>query len=187
MANTSSGEVGVYSSDGREFIFRPSFRALSEMGNVKELWSELQCSDQSLQTAAAGIVLDRCMVNYDNDDFINLFGVNVVEGRDIEYLDGLVPLADQCILAFSLLRNGLLGSEEPKKSTGKGSEFNPIEWVGAAMAAFSQDSNTAWELTMHEFQAVMKAKYPDADDKLTPEKANDFLQELDDIRAKNNG
>ena len=101
--------------------------------------------------------------------------------------DGVVPEQDQCILAFSLLRNGLLGGERPKKSSGSSEKFNPLDWVAAAMNSFNQDSKTAWELTMHEFQAAMKSKYPELENQFTPEKANDFLQELDDLRAKRNG
>ena len=188
MANISSGEVGVCLSDGREFTFRPSFRALSEMGDVKQLWADMQSNSKYCQLHAAGIILDRCMVDFNHNDFDSLFGyAGLDDDGEVFVTDGEIPEAERCILAFSLLRNGIIGSETPKKSGSEDSTFNPIDWVGASMSTFGQDSKTSWDLTMHEFQAAMKAKYPEAKEQFTPEKASDFLQEMDDLRAKRNG
>jgi len=126
------------------------------------------------------------MVDYAMDTYYELFGYNVPVGESLVFVPGLVPDSEQCILAFSLLRNGLLGDEKPKKSGSENPEFNPIDYVAAGVAHFGLETETVWDMTMHEFQAIMKSKYPDRDD-FTPEKANDFLDKMDQLRANKDG
>lgn len=166
MARLDSGEIGVV-YEGREFVFRPSFRALDNLHqcvSVFELWYSVQRGD----IHAARIVMDACYVGDDAEGLNELVGfTSGVSGIAIDR-SGAIPGDELCVLAFALLRNGLQGREGVKTSGEKRERmeapgFNALEYVWAAVdkdrLGLSWDE--AWNLTMHEFMSGMMVKFPD--------------------------
>ena len=183
MANLLAGEVGIHTSDGHEYVFRPSFRALADIGDIEKTWSDIQTGGYWAQSGAVSDVFRSCMVNYDDDAICRMFGYLNESG---EVIPGECPHEEQVIIATSLLRNGITGGQESSgKSSGSSDKFNPAEYVGAIVASFSQEVESAWNMTMHEFLAVMHAKYPDVKNEITPQKVSDFLDMMDGMECCN--
>lgn len=165
MARLDSGEVGIH-YEGREYIFRPSFRALDELHSVRsvfELWYEVQRGDVD----AARMVLDVFYTGDDSDDINDLTGyITGVNGFAVEH-KGEIPDAELCVLAFALLRNGLQGREgikstsKEEKKTYEAPKFDALEYVWSAVDKLGLSMEEAWALTMHEFMTGMMIKYPD--------------------------
>ncbi|MEK9712771.1 MAG: DUF6246 family protein [Thalassolituus sp.] len=166
MARLDSGEIGVI-YDGREYVFRPSFRALDNLHqcvSVFDLWHSVQRND----VHAARLVMDACYVGANHSELNDLIGhTEGVAGICVERA-GEIPDSELCVLAFALLRNGLQGREGVKTTgeqseTHRAPEFNALDYVWAAVdkdrLGLSWDE--AWNLTMHEFMAGMMVKFPD--------------------------
>lgn len=161
-ANKHVGEIGI-ASGGRDYVFRPSFYALAQIGDEKELvdiYNRLAYSGFNEFVNALNI-LSACYTGEDKSDLFKLLGFfKDVKGR-LRFVLGAVPVDDIYTLASILMQNGMIG--RPKK-TGQGEEsktFSPAEYVGAANAHFGIQPDQAWKMTMIEFQQSMYAKYPD--------------------------
>lgn len=169
MANIAAGELGVW-LDGEEFIFRPSFRALSRMGEPKELGGLLNRVQQGNRSAfaAALAVLSACC----DKDISKLAGYyKDLKGR-LRYVQGVLPWEDVYYLGAKLLANGMAGDlshsrrlkpmkEDDAKKAGQ-EEFDPAKFAAAAMVHLGLDTESAWNLTMHDFQRAMAVKFPDS-------------------------
>lgn len=165
MARIKSGEIGVH-YEGREYIFRPSFARLDELAqdyDIKELWSDIQTARRDEQEKCATIILSYLFTGTE-DELDTLIGYTLpVNGWPV-YVPGAIPRDEQCILAFSLLRNGLIGNENirsAKSSEGSGEFFNAYDYVFGAVKNLNMSKAEAEELTMAEYQQALLIAYPD--------------------------
>lgn len=162
MARLASGEIGII-QNGREFLFRPSFRALDDLHqrvSAFELWDSVQRDS----VHAARIILDGFYVG--NPDEINdLIGyTDAVAGIEIDRA-GDIPNAELCVLAFAVLRNALQGKQGVKVANGDDSspiqELEVMDYVWSAHKNLNLSLDESWNLTMAEFLSGMIATYPD--------------------------
>ena len=166
MARVKSGEIGVH-YDGREFIFRPSFArldALAQDYDLRALWGDLQGSDASAQVAAATAVLGYLFAGSDSDLELLIGYTMPINGWRWDY-PGVIPPDEQGLIAFTILRNGLIGNPDIRSAksseSGGGDFFNAYDYVFSAVKKLNMSKAEAEQLTMAEFQQALLIAYPD--------------------------
>lgn len=171
MINTAIGEIGV-THNGKVYLFRPSFYALSKVSQVSDPISVYQSltvakaklSDLNLLTLEemlnAAIVMQACSVDGE-DTVLDLIGCSIDSPFDgsIKYKIGFIEMHDLIILAGNLIKNALIGKPK-KKYTGSSDEsvcIDASEFVGCAMS-LGVSKNEAWQMTMIELQRLIESK-----------------------------
>lgn len=194
MANIQRGEIGVH-YEGREYIFRPSFARLDELAqdyDLKELWSDIQTAKRGEQEKCATIILSYLFTGTE-DELDTLIGYTMpINGWPV-YVPGAIPRDEQCILAFSLLRNGMNGTRnigQIKKSESNASKkFNAYDYVWSAVRNLGMTREEAENMTMAEFQHALMIAFPgqfvDWDEKNS--EVEDFLADIERRRSLING
>lgn len=187
------GEIGISDSrdGGDDYIFRPSFLAMSRIGEPDEIvrifgiihGSETQriieaiekhqtlnagLFSSSLNKAAENILSEsmRVLQCCCDSDITHLTGEWVGEDDRIIYLPGLMPKSDIIVLAQQLMQHGLIGKAKVRKlqrneTNESTNEFRAIEYIVAAQTHFGISEEEASRLTMTKFQLLLAAKYPD--------------------------
>lgn len=188
-ANHYAGELSIHWK-GRDYLFRPSLAAMSELGepeHILRLLNRVQAYGRDGFVAALS-VLSACYVG-DSEDIDPLIGFfKDVRGR-LRYVMGVMPLQNIHVLGAKLAIAGIVGAPKPRSSGGKAmAVFDPSEFVGAAQAHLGLSSAEAWELTMIEFQRAMDAKFPDSDakknDQPTEEEAAATVNHIMQLRQR---
>lgn len=190
---TEIGEMRISLSD-RSFFFKPSFRAMNEIGTPKEIvevYAKLNGIDyvaplqhveylpfgaqmQVMKTiskpvygrhvlSAAYIVMQSCC----EDDVSVLIGGWKPTPRGVRYVPGIMPVSDIIIIARNLMQHGIIGKsplkvperleEQGKKTT---NEFHASQYIISARTHFDMTRDEAENLSMTEFQMMIKNKYP---------------------------
>lgn len=190
MANTAVGEVAIY-VDGQEYTLRPSFAAMQELGTPEEIEARLiKCMDtlkseyvSTWDLAACYAVIDACGGSAIPDSWV---GNIQIDGERATWTEGTEPPSAMVIVANHLLSFGIMGkpnkarlrkAASAKPSASK-SLFDPLEYVGTAIAHLGLNRDDAWNLTMVEFQRAIDAKYPPEDQK----KEQSYMS-ADELRA----
>ena len=191
---TEIGEMRISLSD-RSFFFKPSFRAMNEIGTPKEIvevYAKLNgigyvaplqhveylpfgAQMQVMKTiskpvygrhvlSAAYIVMQSCC----EDDISVLIGGWKPTPRGVRYVPGIVPVSDIIIIARNLMQHGIIGKsplkvperleEQGKKTT---NEFHASQYIISARTHFDMTRDEAENLSMTEFQMMIKNKYPE--------------------------
>ena len=191
---TEIGEMRISLSD-RSFFFKPSFRAMNEIGTPKEIvevYAKLNGIDyiaplqhveylpfgaqiQVMKTiskpvygrhvlSAAYIVMQSCC----EDDISVLIGGWKPTPRGVRYVPGIMPVSDIIIIARNLMQHGIIGKsplkvperleEQGKKTT---NEFHASQYIISARTHFDMTRDEAENLSMTEFQMMIKNKYPE--------------------------
>lgn len=191
---TEIGEMRISLSD-RSFFFKPSFRAMNEIGTPKEIvevYAKLNGIDyvaplqhveylpfgaqmQVMKTiskpvygrhvlSAAYIVMQSCC----EDDVSVLIGGWKPTPRGVRYVPGIMPVSDIIIIARNLMQHGIIGKsplkvperleEQGKKTT---NEFHASQYIISARTHFGMTRDEAENLSMTEFQMMIKNKYPE--------------------------
>ena len=190
---TEIGELRISLAD-RSFFFKPSFRAMNEIGTPKEIvemYATLNGADylQTMQhieglppgaqiqvmktvskpvygrhvLSAAYIVMQACC----EEDVSMLIGGWKPTARGVRYVPGVMPVNDIIIISRNLLDHGIIGksplkvpqrSESQKKTT---NEFNASQYIISARTHFGMTREEAEDLSMTEFQQMIKNKYPE--------------------------
>lgn len=191
--NTSIGEVLVTARvDGRatDFLFRPSFSALSRIGAPEQIESVIKGCLDCMESLTSGLINPEyryscvSMINAcceDEEITRALFGYWQVKSRKGEerlvFIEGAETAENTIVLANHLVKWGVVG--KPKRRVTEGDkvkkDFDPFEYVGSAIAHLGLSTNEAWQLTMTEFQAAIDAKFP-------PEKPIKDSQDISDDR-----
>lgn len=151
------GFVRAQAADGTEYTFTPSLGRIGALGMPHEiitLFAGLYGATAARD--AAYILASLC----DQDDPTPLVGWMDETGRHV----GLMPEAEQIIVAQHLMRHGIVGTATPgKKGEGNYSErFEAAEYIAAARVHLGLSSADAEALSMTEFQTMFAMKYPDA-------------------------
>lgn len=212
---TEIGELRISLAD-KSFFFKPSFRAMNEIGTPKEIvemYATLNGADylQTMQhieglppgaqiqvmktvskpvygrhvLSAAYIVMQACC----GEDVSMLIGGWKPTARGVRYVPGVMPVNDIIIIARNLLDHGIIGksplkvpqrSESQKQTT---NEFNASQYIISARTHFGMTREEAEDLSMTEFQQMIKNKYPEPPG-MTREEYDQAYDDLQDMRAK---
>lgn len=202
MANTYAGEIGVMVGE-REYLFRPSLRAIASLGNPREIISDylMKLQEQPLErfsdnpwirfeqekiwqsrlyglVQAAIRVMHACYVGNDDADW-RLTGYYDERRGKNRWVMGLMPPKNLHVIGTRLLINGVVGDPKPRKGdkSGPAREFNPAEYVALAQAHLGMSGKDAWDMTMIELQRALDAKFPPDD------KANSGQPTVDEAEA----
>ena len=206
---TEIGEMRISLSD-RSFFFKPSFRAMNEIGTPKEIvevYARLNGIDyvaplqhveylpfgaqmQVMKTiskpvygrhvlSAAYIVMQSCC----EDDVSVLIGGWKPTPRGVRYVPGIMPVSDIIIIARNLMQHGIIGKsplkvperleEQGKKTT---REFHASQYIISARTHFDMTRDEADNLSMTEFQMMIKNKYPEPKGLTKEERAAEYDQ-----------
>ena len=206
---TEIGEMRISLSD-RSFFFKPSFRAMNEIGTPKEIvevYAKLNGIDyvaplqhveylplgaqmQVMKTiskpvygrhvlSAAYIVMQSCC----EDDVSVLIGGWKPTPRGVRYVPGIMPVSDIIIIARNLMEHGIIGKsplkvperleEQSKKTT---NEFHASQYIISARTHFDMTRDEAENLSMTEFQMMIKNKYPEPKGLTKEERAAEYDQ-----------
>lgn len=206
---TEIGEMRISLSD-RSFFFKPSFRAMNEIGTPKEIvevYARLNGIDyvaplqhveylpfgaqmQVMKTiskpvygrhvlSAAYIVMQSCC----EDDVSVLIGGWKPTPRGVRYVPGIMPVSDIIIIARNLMQHGVIGKsplkvperleEQGKKTT---NEFHASQYIISARTHFDMTRDEAENLSMTEFQMMIKNKYPEPKGLTKEERAAEYEQ-----------
>lgn len=206
---TEIGEMRISLSD-RSFFFKPSFRAMNEIGTPKEVvevYAKLNGIDyvaplqhveylpfgaqmQVMKTiskpvygrhvlSAAYIVMQSCC----EDDISVLIGGWKPTPRGVRYVPGIMPVSDIIIIARNLMQHGIIGKsplkvperleEQGKKTT---NEFHASQYIISARTHFDMTRDEAENLSMTEFQMMIKNKYPEPKGLTKEERAAEYDQ-----------
>lgn len=206
---TEIGEMRISLSD-RSFFFKPSFRAMNEIGTPKEIvevYARLNGIDyvaplqhveylpfgaqmQVMKTiskpvygrhvlSAAYIVMQSCC----EDDASVLIGGWKPTPRGVRYVPGIMPVSDIIIIARNLMQHGVIGKsplkvperleEQGKKTT---NEFHASQYIISARTHFDMTRDEAENLSMTEFQMMIKNKYPEPKGLTKEERAAEYDQ-----------
>lgn len=206
---TEIGEMRISLSD-RSFFFKPSFRAMNEVGTPKEIvevYARLNGIDyvaplqhveylpfgaqmQVMKTiskpvygrhvlSAAYIVMQSCC----EDDISVLIGGWKPTPRGVRYVPGIMPVSDIIIIARNLMQHGIIGKsplkvperleEQGKKTT---NEFHASQYIISARTHFDMTRDEAENLSMTEFQMMIKNKYPEPKGLTKEERAAEYDQ-----------
>lgn len=206
---TEIGEMRISLSD-RSFFFKPSFRAMNEIGTPKEIvevYTRLNGIDyvaplqyveylpfgaqmQVMKTiskpvygrhvlSAAYIVMQSCC----EDDISVLIGGWKPTPRGVRYVPGIMPVSDIIIIARNLMQHGIIGKsplkvperleEHGKKTT---NEFHASQYIISARTHFDMTRDEAENLSMTEFQMMIKNKYPEPKGLTKEERAAEYDQ-----------
>lgn len=206
---TEIGEMRISLSD-RSFFFKPSFRAMNEIGTPKEIvevYARLNGIDyvaplqhveylpfgaqmQVMKTiskpvygrhvlSAAYIVMQSCC----EDDVSVLIGGWKPTPRGVRYIPGIMPVSDIIIIARNLMQHGIIGKsplkvperleEQGKKTT---NEFHASQYIISARTHFDMTRDEAENLSMTEFQMMIKNKYPEPKGLTKEERAAEYDQ-----------
>ncbi len=204
---TEIGEMRISLSD-KSFFFKPSFRAMNEIGTPKEIvevYAKLNGIDyiaplqhvehlpfgaqmQVMKTiskpvygrhvlSAAYIVMQSCC----EDDASVLIGWWKPTPRGVRYVPGIMPVSDIIIIARNLMQHGIIGKsplkvperleEQSKKTT---NEFHASQYVISARTHFDMTRDEAENLSMTEFQMMIKNKYPEPKGLTKEERAAEY-------------
>lgn len=206
---TEIGEMRISLSD-RSFFFKPSFRAMNEIGTPKEIvevYARLNGIDyvaplqhveylpfgaqmQVMKTiskpvygrhvlSAAYIAMQSCC----EDDVSVLIGGWKPTPRGVRYVPGIMPVSDIVIIARNLMQHGIIGKsplkvperleEQGKKTT---NEFHASQYIISARTHFDMTRDEAENLSMTEFQMMIKNKYPEPKGLTKEERAAEYDQ-----------
>ncbi|EGM9390264.1 hypothetical protein IIE45_004607 [Salmonella enterica] len=206
---TEIGEMRISLSD-RSFFFKPSFRAMNEIGTPREIvevYAKLNGIDyvaplqhveclpfgaqmQVMKTiskpvygrhvlSAAYIVMQSCC----EDDVSVLIGGWKPTPRGVRYVPGIMPVSDIIIIARNLMQHGIIGKsplkvperleEQGKKTT---NEFHASQYIISARTHFDMTRDEAENLSMTEFQMMIKNKYPEPKGLTKEERAAEYDQ-----------
>jgi hypothetical protein len=160
------GFTRATTADGREFTFRPSFSRISTLGDPHAI-VRLYAGLFGARAAEDARYVLACLC--EQDDPLSVLGW---VDEDLKLHTGVMPEAEQVILARHLMQHGIVGKARPEASSaakGKFSDrFDAAEFVSAARVHLSLSSADAEALSMTEFQAMLDMKFPDKNKRDVP-------------------
>lgn len=113
--------------------------------------------------SAAYIIMQSCC----EEDISVLIGGWKPGRNGVKYIPGIMPVADVITIARELIEHGLIGRSPlkvPQRSESQArttSEFSVSQYVIAARTHFKLSREEAEDLSMTEYQMMIKNKYPE--------------------------
>ena len=158
------GYSKAQTAGGDEWSFSPAFARLADLGTPREIVALYV----ELHGPAPGMAARYVMgVLCEQDDTHALLG-HVTVGSTAHwevptYHPGLMPEAEQVILAQHLMRHGIVGTPRPGGPAGEYAQaFDPAEYIAAARVHLGVSAAEAGAMSMSEFQSLMLVKFPEA-------------------------
>lgn len=161
-------EIGEASAliDGRQYLVRPSFRALASIGTVEDINQAITdvCHAYAILVehgktpppmliSACANVLEYCSEL--PSSWLGQCDVSPITGRTT-YRQGRVSVFEVVIMAHHCIKWGVSGDskwqEKPDKPSNK--LFDPSEFVAILIDEFHMSREDAWLATMTEFQRL---------------------------------
>ncbi len=205
---TAIGEIGIV-YEGRAFTFRPSFYAMSTLGNDRDLvalyvkvheptqapLSPFLQDQQKAKTLYRWRWIDRlcdqiailracCVGGLSDDDETALFGMVTADGK---YRPGAVPIENIELFAKSLMFNGIVGKKPPKSKSRRRQKGRYSDKIDIAALVYSCVANVgmteqeAWQLTMTAYTKIVDARTPEKDREPDPDEEEKDLKEAQDF------
>jgi hypothetical protein len=145
--------------DGTSWSFTPSLGRIAGLGTPYEVVDLFAALHGPNAAQAAAYVL-ACLC--DQEDPLPLIGWH--EGEPLRWVPGLMPAAEQIVVAQHLMRHGIVGKARPDaQGSGDYSDrFDAAEYVAAARVHLGMSAADAEALSMTEFQLMLEMKFPDA-------------------------
>lgn len=134
---------------------------------------------------AAYIIMQACC----DEDISVLVGSWKSTPRGVKYINGVMPINDIIIIAKALIEHGLIGKSPlkvPQRSESQArttNEFSVAQYVISARAHFGISRDEAEDLSMTEFQQMVKNKFPEPKG-LTREQYDTVVNAAKDDRAR---
>lgn len=214
--NKRVGEILVCAEidgEGREYLLRPSFYAMSQIGEPKRIESAFGRVRMAMQVMVYGKayttadkpsleqlndcinVIHACSDDNLPDALLGWFQPSRDESR-LLYREGALSWKQIVVLADHLMRWGMVGEPDERRSRVwvKGQQkksdepnlFDPAEYVGMAIHALHLSKDDAWNLTMFEFQRAFDKAYPIDESKVMPsqDEAEEAMDKARQIRER---
>ena len=186
MVNTHIGELAIHAG-GKDFIFRPLFCRVAELGSAKEifqLFEDIQ-SPNVFGFKAALHVLN----TFADEDPTEAIGEYIDTEGKLTYSHGSCPIQDVHVIGCQILKDAIIGRptgrDKQKSKSGRPIyEFDPSEFVAVGDAHMT--GKNWWSSTMIELQKAIKAKNPEEekDDFMTRDEQRNLFDEIDSIKRK---
>lgn len=149
------GLVRAHDDSGRTWTFRPSFARIAELGDPYEIvrtYGRLHGPDAGAE--ARCVLAALC----DEEEASDLIGWQGEDGDQ----PGLMPEAEQILVARHLMRHGIVGRARPGRGDGKFTDrFEAAQFIAAARVHLGLSNDEAEALSMTEFQLLLDMKFPD--------------------------
>lgn len=160
---TENGEVEAIAEGGERYVFRPSFFAMASLGNPREIVELFyRIHEKPMIDDVADVLRACCLSELPHD----VTGYHDLKNGAIEFVAGAMPFGECVCLARWLMFNGVVGIKKIRGRSGeKSNEFDPAEFVSAAMIHFGISRNDAEQMTMTEFQRALRMKFPEQAEK----------------------
>lgn len=167
---TEHGEASAL-IDGQEYLVRPSFRALSQLGTPEELTEIIGdvCHAYSILIDAGKLpqvgLISQCanvlMACSDiPESWLGCTDLGAISGR-MTYRQGRIRIDEIIIMAHHCIKWGVQGNprrlQAPEKNA-KPSLFDPSEFVSIMIDEFHMGRDDAWGATMTEFQRLCEQR-----------------------------
>lgn len=196
-ANTAIGEACI-TLNGKDYLFRPSLKAMSRLGEGDEIVKVFAALSEPLQInpffpeqsyrawernvlSTAYDVLCACC----DEDITPLIGH--MGSRWNSFVPGAMPATDMVHIARCMMKHGVVGTVPAPAATTEGAysrEFNPRDFASDAVAHLGMSTADAWNLTMTEFTGAMKSKFGKPETKIpTLEQVDADMAWLEEINA----
>lgn len=208
-ALTSIGEIGLIHGD-REYMLRPSLRAMDSLGDPEEIvkvfadvfahvpsptpFAEYNAflvrQHWERTTWAAYAVIKACC----DEDLTEIIGHGGT--RYGSFVPGAMPMDNMVPIARSLLKHGIIGDiprsayGEAKTENPKANEVEKFEarvYVSIATQHLNYNEQDAWNMTVTSFTLAMQAKLGKADkgapDAKKVDETQDFLDAVNKARG----
>lgn len=185
MVNTHIGELAMHTG-GKDFIFRPLFCRVAELGSPKEILELLEDVQRpNKEGFRAAIQILNVFADEDPFEAIGYFGGD--NGKVI-YTAGYCPMQDIHVIGCKIMQDALLGRptgrDKDKAKSGRPSiEFDPADFVAIGDAHLS--GRDWWKATMIELQKAIKAKAPEKEDEITSDDITAMYAVLDERKNIN--
>lgn len=190
MANPYVGEVGI-SYEGRDYTFRPSFFAISQLSNdpkeILQYFYMVQQQPLTLHDSCYLLAVNILRTLYSGkDDISDLVGYMSDDNGSMAYIEGSVPPQDVMTLARELMARGVSGVHVTGRQVGKTLRlFDPAKYVTDAVVHLGMQHDAAWNMTMIELQLALEAKFGKAKQEITPEQLAGYKAAFNKEKVKN--
>lgn len=164
------GFVRATAADGSEWTFTPAIGRIASLGTPREIVACYGALHGPQAGQEAAYVL-ACLCDQDGAAELTgtwepVAGSVALEGYERRHTPGLMPVAEQIIIARHLMQHGIIGQARPgeRKAGARGKfseEFHAAEYVAAACVHLGLTRAEAEALSMTEFQQMLEMKFPE--------------------------
>jgi hypothetical protein len=172
--------------DGSSWSFTPSLGRIASLGTPYEVVDLFAALHGPNAAQAAAYVL-ACLC--DQEDVSPLIGWHELEPDAPRWVPGLMPAAEQIVIARHLMRHGIVGKARPDQA-GSGDysdRFDAAEYVAAARVHLGMSAADAEALSMSEFQLMLEMKFPDAARKVDIPSAEEYEAAMARLKERQHG